>query len=96
MLQLGTSQPLHKYEKDNEMGMQDVTSSVLAVVVSIGKVSHDEANSIGQAPLLASGPSRRTRQSTKKADLQVKNIHDSLSELAVLSTSITSAIKDLI
>ena len=80
------------------MGMQDVSSSILVVVASIGKVSLDEANSTVHAPLLAGGSCKRTRQSTKKADLQlpVKNIHGSLKEVAILGTSIIGAIKDLI
>ena len=78
--------------------MQGVTSSILIAIASIGKVSLDEANLTSHAPLLAGDLSRRTKQSTKKADLQLpmKNIQDSLKEVVVLGTFITGAIKDMV
>ena len=62
----------------------------MATIDSIRKVPQDEANLIGLAPMMASGLSRRTRQSTKKTNLSTVN------EVAILGTSISSAIKDLV
>lgn len=89
---------LKKMLQYREMGMQGFTSSILVAAMSIGKASLDEATSTGHSLMLDGGPSRHTRQSTKKYDLQnlVKRIHDSLKEVTWLGYSIFGAIKELI